>query len=138
MTHDFKLNGDKVRELMIITMEECGELTQACSKVIRTMMSESEIREDVLSKFSINKFLGSGQVGDAWELDENKILNDSGLRFSDEFVRHKVLDFIGDISLSGYRILGSFYTSHCGHDLNLQLLKKIFESSDNWELICSN
>ena len=50
MTHDFKLNGDKVRELMIITMEECGELTQACSKVIRTMMSEGEIREDVLSK----------------------------------------------------------------------------------------
>ena len=42
----------------------------------------------------------------------NKVLNKDGLRYSDEFVRHKVLDFIGDISLAGYRIIGSFYTSH--------------------------
>ena len=45
------------------------------------------------------------------------------LRFTDEFVRHKVLDFIGDISLAGHKILGSFYTSHSGHDLNLKAFK---------------
>ena len=93
--------------------------------------------KDVKKLHSMKLALG-GSLDNAIVLDENKILNDSGLRFSDEFVRHKVLDFIGDISLSGYRILGSFYTSHCGHDLNLKLLNKIFESSDNWELICSN
>ena len=93
--------------------------------------------KDVQKLHSMKLALG-GSLDNAIVLDENKILNDSGLRFSDEFVRHKVLDFIGDISLSGYRILGSFYTSHCGHDLNLKLLNKIFESSDNWELICSN
>ena len=41
---------------------------------------------------------------------DHKVLNESGLRFADEFVRHKVLDFIGDISLAGHRIIGSFYT----------------------------
>ncbi len=79
-----------------------------------------------------------GSLDNAIVLDEEKVLNKEGLRFTDEFVRHKLLDFIGDISLSGYRILGSFYTSHPGHELNLHLLKKIFESQDNWELICSN
>ena len=70
--------------------------------------------------------------------NDTKILNVDGLRFSDEFVRHKVLDFIGDISLSGFRMLGSFYTSHSGHSLNIMLLNKIFESEKNWELVCSN
>ena len=79
-----------------------------------------------------------GSLENAIVLDEEEVLNEEGLRFTDEFVRHKLLDFIGDISLSGYRILGSFYTSHPGHELNLELLKKIFESQDNWELVCSN
>ncbi len=79
-----------------------------------------------------------GSLDNAIVLDEKKVLNKNGLRFSDEFVRHKLLDFIGDISLSGFRILGSFYSSHTGHDLNFRLIKKIFESPDNWELICSN
>ena len=85
----------------------------------------------------MNLALG-GSLDNAIVLDKNKILNKDGLRFSDEFVRHKVLDFIGDISLCGYRILGSFFTSHCGHDLNIKLLNKIFDSQENWELICSN
>ncbi len=79
-----------------------------------------------------------GSLENAIVLDKEEVLNEEGLRFTDEFVRHKLLDFIGDISLSGYRILGSFYTSHPGHELNLELLKKIFESQDNWELVCSN
>ena len=79
-----------------------------------------------------------GSLDNAIVLDENKILNKEGLRFSDEFVRHKLLDFIGDISLSGNRILGSFYTSHTGHELNYKLIQKIFESPENWELVCSN
>ncbi len=79
-----------------------------------------------------------GSLSNAIVLDETKILNKEGLRFSDEFVRHKLLDFIGDISLSGFRILGSFFTSHTGHYLNCKLINKIFESPDNWELVCSN
>ena len=80
-----------------------------------------------------------GSLENAIVLDDNKVLNENGLRYSDEFVRHKVLDFIGDISLAGYRIIGSFFTSHSGHELNLKLLKEIFFSSkENWELISSN
>ena len=71
-------------------------------------------------------------------LDDTKILNKDGLRFTDEFVRHKVLDFIGDISLAGFKILGSFFTSHSGHELNLKLIKEIFSSNENWEFISSN
>ena len=79
-----------------------------------------------------------GSLDNAIVLDDEKVLNKDGLRFADEFVRHKVLDFIGDISLAGYKIIGSFYTSHSGHELNLKLLKEIFSSDDNWELISSN
>ncbi len=79
-----------------------------------------------------------GSLDNAIVLDEKKVLNKDGLRFSDEFVRHKLLDFIGDISLSGHRMLGSFFTSHPGHELNYKLLIKVFESPDNWELVCSN
>ena len=79
-----------------------------------------------------------GSLENAIVLDDNKVLNENGLRYSDEFVRHKVLDFIGDISLAGYRIIGSFFTSHSGHELNIKLLKEIFSSKENWELISSN
>ncbi len=79
-----------------------------------------------------------GSLENAIVLDEERVLNEDGLRFSDEFVRHKLLDFIGDISLSGHRILGSFFTSHTGHELNVRLLREIFKSPDNWELVCSN
>ena len=93
--------------------------------------------KDVEKLRSMKLALG-GSLKNAVVLDDTKILNQDGLRFSDEFVRHKVLDFIGDISLSGYRMLGSFYTSHSGHNLNNMLLNKIFESKENWELVCSN
>ena len=93
--------------------------------------------KDVEKLRSMKLALG-GSHKNAIVLDDKKILNSDGLRFSDEFVRHKVLDFIGDISLSGFRMLGSFYTSHSGHSLNISLLNKIFESEKNWELVCSN
>ena len=91
-----------------------------------------------VEKLRTMKLALGGSLKNAIVLDDSKVLNKDGLRFSDEFVRHKVLDFIGDISLSGFRILGSFYTSHSGHSLNISLLNKIFESEENWELVCSN
>ena len=79
-----------------------------------------------------------GSLDNAVVVGENKILNEGGLRYKDEFVRHKALDFIGDISLAGYKIIGSFFTSHSGHELNLKLIKEIFSSKENWELVSSN
>ena len=110
------------------------------SKIYQSQICSSRtfgFLEDVERLRSKGLALG-GSLKNAIVLGKDKIINDEGLRFSDEFVRHKVLDFIGDISLSGYKMLGSFLTSSSGHSLNVKLLEKIFESPSNWELVCSN
>jgi len=93
--------------------------------------------EDVDALRKAGLALGGG-LDNAIVVDKTKILNEEGLRYSDEFIRHKILDFIGDIALSGNKIIGSFFTSQSGHDLNVKLLKKIFESEDNYKIITSN
>ena len=68
-------------------------------------------------------------------LDDQKILNPEGLRFDDEFVRHKILDAIGDMSLLGYTMIGQ-YTAHAGsHHLNHLLTKKLLENPANYEIV---
>ena len=93
--------------------------------------------EDVDALRKAGLALGGG-LDNAIVVDKTKILNEEGLRFSDEFIRHKILDFVGDLALSGKKIIGSFFTSQSGHDLNVKLLKKIFESEDNYKVITSN
>jgi UDP-3-O-[3-hydroxymyristoyl] N-acetylglucosamine deacetylase len=68
-------------------------------------------------------------------LDDQKILNPEGLRYDDEFVRHKILDAIGDMSLLGYTMIGE-YTAHAGsHHLNHLLTKKLLGDKDNYEIV---
>jgi len=68
-------------------------------------------------------------------LDDQKILNPEGLRYDNEFVRHKILDAIGDMSLLGYTMIGE-YTAHAGsHHLNHLLTKKLLENKDNYEIV---
>ena len=69
-------------------------------------------------------------------VNENKILNENGLRSRDEFVSHKILDCIGDLMLSGHRIFGHVKTSQGGHQLTNALLKELFLDKSNWEF-CS-
>ena len=66
-----------------------------------------------------------GSLENAIVIDDERILNPEGLRFPDEFVRHKILDAIGDLSLLGYPILGHVRAYKAGHDINHQLVKKI-------------
>lgn len=68
-------------------------------------------------------------------LDEYRVVNREGLRFSDEFVRHKILDAIGDLFVCGHNILGTFRAYKSGHALNNKLINTVFESSTAWELI---
>jgi len=76
-----------------------------------------------------------GSLDNAIVLDDQKILNPEGLRYDDEFVRHKILDAIGDMSLLGYTMVGE-YNAHAGsHHLNHLLTKKLLESSENYEII---
>ncbi|MCV2525994.1 MAG: UDP-3-O-acyl-N-acetylglucosamine deacetylase [Candidatus Lightella neohaematopini] len=71
-------------------------------------------------------------------IDNNKILNKDGLRFSNEFVRHKLLDAIGDLFLYGYNIIGEFNAFKAGHAINNKLLRTITSNPDSWELITFN
>jgi UDP-3-O-[3-hydroxymyristoyl] N-acetylglucosamine deacetylase len=76
-----------------------------------------------------------GSLENAVVIGEEGVLNPEGLRFNDEFVRHKILDSIGDFSLAGYPILGHFKTFKSGHDINHQMIDKILASPDCWKLV---
>jgi len=76
-----------------------------------------------------------GSLDNAIVLDEEKVINPQGLRYDDEFVRHKILDAIGDMSLLGYTMIGE-YRAHAGsHYLNHLLTKKLLEDPENYEII---
>lgn len=79
-----------------------------------------------------------GSLDNAIVVDDDKVLNDNGLRFHDEFVRHKVLDSIGDLYLSGARIMGHFYGVKSGHSLNNKLLKTLFADKSAWREVHFN
>jgi len=68
-------------------------------------------------------------------LNGKKILNKKGLRYKNEFVRHKILDVIGDLHLSGHSILGSFEGDKSGHKTNYELLKEIFSNKSSYTLV---
>tara|TARA_B100001057_G_scaffold265754_1_gene265936 strand:- start:27 stop:899 length:873 start_codon:yes stop_codon:yes gene_type:complete len=76
-----------------------------------------------------------GSLDNAVVVGESKILNSDGLRFKDEFVRHKILDSIGDLYLAGSPIQGYFYGNKSGHHLNNILLRTLFADNDNYEYI---
>ena len=76
-----------------------------------------------------------GSLDNAVVVGENEILNKDGLRYTDEFVRHKILDSIGDLYLAGSPIIGYFYGNKSGHYLNNQLLRKLFSDESNYEYI---
>jgi len=74
-------------------------------------------------------------LDNAIAIDGRKVINPEGLRYENEFVRHKILDAIGDMSLLGYTIIGE-YDAHAGsHHMNHLLTKKLFESEENYEII---
>ena len=82
-----------------------------------------------------NGFALGGSLDNAVVVGENNILNKEGLRYTDEFVRHKILDSIGDLYLAGSPIQGYFIGNKSGHFLNNQLLIKIFSDKSNYEII---
>ncbi len=75
-----------------------------------------------------------GSLDNAIVMDAYHILNDEGLRYGDEFVRHKILDAIGDLYLLGYPLIGAFTAHKSGHSLNTRLLHLLQERPSAWEL----
>ncbi|RXJ96968.1 UDP-3-O-[3-hydroxymyristoyl] N-acetylglucosamine deacetylase [Arcobacter sp. AHV-9/2010] len=83
---------------------------------------------------SIGLALG-GSMENAIVLDETKILNPEGLRYENEFVRHKILDAIGDMALLEYTMIGEYEAVAGSHHLNHLLTKKLYENKENYEII---
>ena len=73
-----------------------------------------------------------GSLDNAVVVDENKVINQGGLRNDKEFVNHKILDLVGDLTLSGFRILGKIKCHQGGHLLTNMLLRKLFKNPDNY------
>jgi UDP-3-O-[3-hydroxymyristoyl] N-acetylglucosamine deacetylase len=80
----------------------------------------------------MNLIMG-GSLDNAIVMDDYRILNEDGLRYENEFVRHKILDAIGDLYLLGHSLIGAFSGYKSGHGLNNLLLRKLLATSDAWE-----
>ncbi len=80
-----------------------------------------------------NRLALGGNIDNAIVLDDFRVLNEDGLRYEDEFVRHKILDAIGDLYLAGCSLLGEFSGHKSGHDLNNKLVRKLLAQQDAWE-----
>lgn len=76
-----------------------------------------------------------GSLDNAIVVDDYRVLNEDGLRYEDEFVKHKVLDAIGDLYLLGHSLIGAFSGYKSGHALNNELLRTLMTEEDAWELV---
>ena len=76
-----------------------------------------------------------GSLDNAIVLDDYRVVNEDGLRYEDEFVKHKILDAIGDLYLMGHSIIGAFFAYKSGHGLNNQLLRALIADPSAWEEI---
>lgn len=76
-----------------------------------------------------------GSVDNAIVVDEYRILNQDGLRYDDEFVRHKILDAIGDLYLMGYSLIGEFRAYKSGHALNNAVVRSLIAQPESWEMV---
>jgi UDP-3-O-[3-hydroxymyristoyl] N-acetylglucosamine deacetylase len=74
-----------------------------------------------------------GSMDNAIVLDDYRVLNEDGLRYEDEFVKHKILDAIGDLYLLGHSLIGAFFGHKSGHQLNNQLLRSLLADKSAWE-----
>ncbi|MEW5757034.1 MAG: UDP-3-O-acyl-N-acetylglucosamine deacetylase [Pseudomonadota bacterium] len=82
-----------------------------------------------------NKLALGGSMDNAIVVDDYRILNEDGLRYEDEFVKHKILDAIGDLYLLGHSLIGAFSGYKSGHALNNRLLRALLADAQTWELV---
>jgi UDP-3-O-[3-hydroxymyristoyl] N-acetylglucosamine deacetylase len=82
-----------------------------------------------------NGFARGGSLDNAVVIDRHRIINQDGLRYEDEFVRHKILDFIGDISMMGAPIIGRFTANKSGHSLNNMLLRQLAATPEAYAVV---
>jgi len=88
-----------------------------------------------IEQLRANNLALGGSLDNAVVVDDYRILNEDGLRYEDEFVKHKILDAIGDLYLLGRSLIGAFYGYKSGHALNNRLLRALLAQEDAWELV---
>ena len=88
-----------------------------------------------LDYLKANNLARGGSMANAIVVGEDRILNDDGLRQNDEFVKHKVLDALGDLYLAGRPIIGHYSGNRSGHALNNRLLRQLFSDPSNYEVV---
>lgn len=123
IVYDHPLIGTQEQETMLYNGNFRHELAQA-----RTF----GLLRDVQAMRSAGLALG-GSLDNAVVLDDQDVINPEGLRFEDEFIRHKLLDAVGDLYLAGAPILGAYRADCGGHALNNALLHALFADRSNWE-----
>ncbi|MFI3186145.1 MAG: UDP-3-O-acyl-N-acetylglucosamine deacetylase [Methylococcaceae bacterium] len=82
-----------------------------------------------------NNLALGGSLDNAIVVDDDKVINEDGLRYADEFVKHKILDAIGDLYLLGHSLIGEFTGYKSGHGLNNKLLRALLNDKDAWEMV---
>jgi len=115
------------------------------SRAVVEFSSESYIREVSRARtfgfmrdleFMRERNLGlGGSMDNAIVLDEFRVLNDDGLRYADEFVRHKILDAVGDLYLAGHPIIGAYEARKSGHALNNKLVRALQAQPAAWDIV---
>jgi len=92
------------------------------------------LRKDIEAMWSMGLAKG-GSLENAVVVDTHAILNEEGLRYEDEFVRHKLLDAVGDLALSGLPLIGRYEGSRAGHAMNNRVLRALMADTSAWEIV---
>ena len=100
-----------------------------------TFNSRTFCSYEAIEKLKAMGFAKGGTLDNAVVVKDDKVLNDKGLRNKKEFVNHKILDCMGDLFLSGYKIIGKIRCSQGGHKLTNDLLRKVFQDKENYSIL---
>lgn len=123
--HQLFQGGNSVLEIDFAKQSYVSEISRA--RTFAFMYEIETIRNNGLG-------LG-GNLNNAIVIDDDTVLNESGLRFKNEFIRHKILDAIGDLHVIGHPIIGAFEGYKSGHAINNKLLRVLLENPDAWEYV---
>ncbi|NMH59207.1 UDP-3-O-acyl-N-acetylglucosamine deacetylase [Alteromonas ponticola] len=130
---DFRIEFDhpvisQTRQHMIMDFDSCSYVNEVSRARTFGFMRDLEY-------MNANNLALGGSMENAVALDEFRILNPEGLRYEDEFLKHKILDAVGDLYLGGHSIIGELKAFKSGHGLNNKLLNAVLNDKDSWEFI---
>lgn len=112
----------------------CGDLSPALFRDELCRARTFGFMKDVEGLWAMGYALGSS-LENTVVLGDDEVVNPEGLRYPDEFVRHKTLDAVGDLALAGAPILGHYRSYRGGHRVNINMVKALFADSDAWEYV---